>query len=362
MKYDYLIVGAGISGLTAARIIAENNKRVIIVDKRSHIGGNCFDYKNEYGIIIQKYGPHIFHTNDKQVWDFLNKFTEFNNYEHRVIAKVKGIEVFLPINIETMERLYTREFNKESMSEFLKNMRIELKEIKNSRDFALSQIGEELYELFFKNYTKKQWGVYPENLGTEVLKRIPLRFNRDTRYFSDKYQGIPKNGYSYMFENMADNKNIEIVLNKDYRDIINDIKFDKMIYSAPLDSFFDYKFGRLEYRSLKFELKTFDFEYFQNSAVVNYPNDFDYTRITEFKRFYFQKTQKTTICYEYPQKEGEPYYPIPNNKNIELKNKYLKEANKLKSIIFIGRLGLYEYLNMDMAVKKTFLCLDKTNI
>ena len=229
MRYDYLIVGAGISGLTAGRIIAENNKRVLIVDKRSHIGGNCFDYKNEYGIIIQKYGPHILHTNDKQVWDFLNKFTEFNNYEHRVIAKVKGIEVFLPINIETMERLYTREFNEQTMREFLKNKRIELKEIKNSRDFALSQIGEELYELFFKNYTKKQWGVYPENLGTEVLKRIPLRFNRDTRYFSDKYQGIPKNGYSHMFENMANNKNIEIVLNKDYRDIINDTKFDRFM-------------------------------------------------------------------------------------------------------------------------------------
>ena len=354
MKYDFLIVGAGLSGITAANLLADLNKKVLIIDKRNHIGGNCYDYKNEHGIIVQKYGPHIFHTNNKEIWNYLNKFTEFNNYEHRVIAKVKGIEVYLPINIETMEKLYNRTFNEKSMKEFLDKVKIDIREIKNSKDFALSKIGKELYELFFKNYTKKQWGVYPEELGTEVLKRIPLRFNRDTRYFSDKYQGIPKNGYYKMFEKMINNKNIEVILNKDYREVINEIKFNKMIYTGAIDDFFDYKFGKLEYRSLRFEFKTYDFEYFQNAAVVNYPNDFKYTRITEFKRFYFQKNNKTTICYEYPMSKGEPYYPIPNKRNSELKMKYINETKNLKSIYFAGRLGLYEYINMDMAVKKVF--------
>ena len=352
MKVDYLIIGAGFSGATLAeRLASQYNKSVLIVEKRNHIGGNCFDCYNNDGIIIQKYGPHIFHTSSQTVWDYLSRFTTWNDYVHRVIANVHGMEVYLPINLDTMERLYGYTFSPDELKAYFEQIRIKLETVHNSRDVIVSQVGEELYDLFFKNYTKKQWGVYPDELDAEVTKRLPIRFNRDSRYFSDKFQGIPAHGFTRLFENMLDHKNIRILLNTDYRDIIKEISYDKLIYTGPIDYFFDYKFGPLPYRSLEFRMETLDTEKHQNAAVVNFPNDYDYTRITEFKQFYFQKHSKTTICYEYPKDTGEPYYPIPNTNCNKLYMQYRQEADKLKDSLFIGRLAEYRYLNMDQVVE-----------
>lgn len=352
MKVDYLIVGAGFAGATVAeRVASRLGKKVLIVEKRNHIGGNCYDCYNDDGILIQKYGPHIFHTSSKEVWDYLGQFTEWNGYVHRVIANVHGMEVCLPINLETMERLYGYTFSPEELRTYFEKKRVNLESINNSRDVVVSRVGEELYELFFKNYTKKQWGVYPEELDAQVTKRLPVRFNRDTRYFSDRYQGVPKHGFTRLFENMLDHKNVKIMLNTDYKDVIDEVKYDKLIYTGPIDYFFDYKFGPLPYRSLEFKHETLDMEKYQNAAVVNYPNDNDYTRITEFKQFYLQRHHKTTICYEYPQDTGEPYYPIPNKECSDLYEKYYSDAVLIPNVDFIGRLAQYRYLNIDQVVE-----------
>lgn len=352
MKIDFLIVGAGLAGCTVAeRVATQLGKKVLLVEQRNHIGGNTYDYYNEDGILVQKYGPHIFHTNSKEVWDYLCQFTEWNDYVHRVIAKVSGKEVYLPINIDTMERLYNRNFTSETLEEFFEERRLKLDAINNSRDVVVGQVGEELYELFFKNYTKKQWGIYPEELDPQVTKRLPLRFNRDTRYFTDQYQGIPKYGFTRMFERMLCHKNIHVLLNTDFKAIIESETFDKLIFTGPIDYFFDYQYGKLPYRSLNICFETLDVEKFQNAAVVNYPNDHEYTRITEFKHFYFQNHRKTTICYEYPKAEGDPYYPIPKKECQEIYQKYKKEADKLKHVHFVGRLAEYRYLNMDQVVE-----------
>lgn len=351
--FDYIIVGAGFAGATIAeRIATQLDKKVLIVEKRNHIGGNAYDYFNEDGILVQKYGPHIFHTNIKDVWDYLSQFTEWNGYVHRVLAHVNGQDFYLPINMETMEKLYNRLFTPSELEKYFAKKRIKINEIRNSRDVVVSQVGEELYELFFKNYTKKQWGVYPEELDAQVTKRLPVRFNRDTRYFSDEYQGLPQYGFTKMLGRMLGNKNIHVLLSTDYKEIINLVKFDKLIFTGPIDYFFDYMHGKLPYRSLDFEFKTIDIEKYQNAAVVNYPNDFDYTRITEFKQLYFQKHQKTTICYEYPKSEGEPYYPMPKLEYQEIYIKYREAIEKLKNVFIVGRLAEYQYLNMDQVVKK----------
>jgi UDP-galactopyranose mutase len=360
MKIDFLVVGAGLAGSTMAEQIATQlNKKVLLVEKRGHIGGNTYDFYNDDGILIQKYGPHIFHTNLKRVWDYLCRFTEFNSYVHRVLARVKGIEVYLPINLDTMEKLYNRAFTPKELEEYFEEKRVKLNEVRNSRDVVVSQVGEELYELFFRNYTKKQWGIFPEELDPQVTKRLPVRFNRDTRYFTDKYQGIPKNGYTRMFEKMLINKNIHILLNVDYKEVIDSVKFDRLVFTGPIDYFFDYMHGRLPYRSLDFKFETPDIEKFQNAAVVNYPNDYDYTRITEFKHFYFQKHHKTTICYEYPRAEGNPYYPIPKPEYHKIYLKYEREAEKLKNVYFVGRLAEYKYLNMDQVVAEALSLFER---
>lgn len=353
MKSDYLVVGGGFAGATIAeRIATQLNKKVLLIEKRTHIAGNAYDYYNEDGILVQKYGPHIFHTNTKKVWDYLSQFTDWNKYVHRVLAHVNGKEVYLPINLDTMERLYNRKFTATQLKEYFGQKRVKIDNRKNSRDVVISQVGEELYDLFFKNYTKKHWGVYPEELDAQVTERLPVRFNRDTRYFADKYQGIPKYGYTKMFERMLQNKNIHILLNTDYKEIINRVRFHKVIFTGPIDYFFDYVHGKLPYRSLDFKFKTLNKAKFQNAAVVNYPNKHKYTRITEFKHFYFQKHHKTTICYEYPKSEGDPYYPIPKPDYQEVYLKYRKRADKVKNFYFIGRLAEYRYLNMDQVVNE----------
>ncbi|MBE6068687.1 MAG: UDP-galactopyranose mutase [Clostridium lundense] len=348
--FDYLIVGCGLSGVSCSRLLAEQGKKVLIIDKRNHIGGNAYDYYNKDGILIHKYGPHIFHTNSKEVWEFLSSFTQWRDYKHKVLSYVSGKQVPMPINLDTINILYGTSYTVNNINEFYDKIKENNIEVKNAKDMVVSKVGEDLYELFFKGYTKKQWDLYPEELEKEVTARIPIRNNRDDRYFTDRYQGIPLYGYTKMVENMLNHPNIYIMLNTDYKDIKNEIKYSKLIYTGCTDEFFDYKLGKLPYRSIRFEEETLDIEFYQSVGTVNYPNDYDFTRITEYKHLTGQKSNKTTIMKEYSCSEGEPYYPIPQSKNIKLYNKYKEEIDKLFDTYFLGRLGTYKYLNMDAIV------------
>jgi UDP-galactopyranose mutase len=360
VDFDYVIVGAGLAGATIAeRLASQLNKRVLIIEKRNHIGGNVYDYYNEDGILVQKYGPHIFHTSHKEVWDYLSQFTKWNYYIHRVIANVLGIEVYLPINIDTIAKLSGIPAKIEDFRDYLNERRILMQSCANSKDIIVSQVGEELYEIFFHNYTKKQWGLYPDQLAPEVTSRLPVRFNRDSRYFTDQYQGIPKSGYTLMFDKMLSHPNIHLLLQTDYKAILNNFSFDCLIYTGPIDYFFDYVHGVLPYRSVDFVFETLDVEWFQNAAQVNYPNDYDFTRITEFKYMYSQKHHKTTICYEFPNNDGDPYYPIPSKECIEIYQKYYKLSLTLRKTLFIGRLAEYKYINMDEVVYRSLNLFNK---
>ena len=356
MKYDYLIIGAGFAGsVMAERLALQFNKKVIIVEKRNHIGGNAYDEFDEHGILVHRYGPHIFHTNSKKVFDYLSRFTEWIPYEHRVLAKLNGKLYPIPINRITLNKLYNLNLQTEKdVEEYYKRVREKRYPIKNSEDIIVNQVGTDLFEKFFKHYTKKQWNLYPNELSASVCGRIPVRTNDECRYFTDKYQFMPKEGYTKMFEKMLSNKNIEIVLDTDYNKIINDIKFDKLIYTGPIDYFFDYEFGKLPYRSIRFEYKNFDMEYYQTTAQVNYVNRSEkYTRVVEHKYLSGQKVKDTTVSFEYPQSDGEPFYPIPTDENRQKYLNYFGEANKLKNVKFIGRLAEYQYYNMDQVVANT---------
>ncbi|MFL0249126.1 UDP-galactopyranose mutase [Clostridium neuense] len=355
MNFKYVIIGAGLSGLTLAqKISTELNEHVLVIEKRNHIGGNCYDYYNEEGILIHKYGPHIFHTNHKDVWDYLSKFTKWNYYQHRVLTYIDGNYIPMPITTETVNKLYNLNLSNNEIEDFLKEQAKDIDEIRNSEDVVLSKAGKDIYEKFFKNYTKKQWDVYPNELDKSVISRIPVRYNRDTRYFTDKYQGMPKYGYTKMCENIINNPKIHVLLNTDYKDIIENLEYKYLIYSGPVDYYFDYKYGELKYRSVKFELETLNVESYQDEAVVNYPNDYDFTRITEYKKLTWQENKKTTIAREYPTWDGEPYYPVPQKEYLDQYNLYRNEVEKLKNVFFIGRLAEYKYYNIDAAIKSAF--------
>lgn len=352
MKYDYLIVGAGFAGSVAAeRLASQQNKKVLLVEKRNHIGGNAYDEYDEHGILVHKYGPHIFHTNSKEVFEYLSQFTEWRKYEHRVLANLNGELYPIPINRTTINKLYNKNFKTdEEVKKFYESVREKRNPILNSEDIVVNQVGKDLYNKFFKHYTKKQWDLDPSQLSSSVCGRIPIRTNTDDRYFTDKYQYMPKDGYTKLFERMLSNKNIEIVLNTDYKDIVDDIKFDRMIYTGPIDYFFDYKFGKLPYRSIKFEWENHKIPFYQKAVSVNYVSSEKFTRITEHKYFTNQESQTTTIAKEYPQMNGEPFYPIPNERNAKLFQKYKLESDKLCDNLFIGRLSEYKYYNMDQVV------------
>ncbi|MDR0484706.1 MAG: UDP-galactopyranose mutase [Alphaproteobacteria bacterium] len=354
MKYDYLIVGAGYAGAVYARLAADKGLKVLLIDKREHIGGNAYDSYDEGGILIHNYGPHIFHTNSKRVWDFLSQFTKWNYFQHWVLTSVDGQLLPMPINVNTINKLYGTSYNAFNIHEFYESKKKNIEgEIKNSEEIVISQIGEDLYEKFFKNYTKKQWGVQPSELDKSVLARIPIRYNLDPRYFTDKYQAMPAEGYTRMFANILDSKNIEVRLGVYMQDIIGEIEYDKMVYTGKLDEFFDYKHGQLPYRSLQFEFETFDREKYQEAPVINYPNDYDFTRITEYKQLTGQISRNTTISREYSQNEGEPYYPILNETTAKMVEKYKEEVAQLKNVYFIGRLAEYKYYNMDYVVSSS---------
>lgn len=358
MNFDYVIAGAGLAGLTVAQRKAEQGKSVLIVEKRGNIGGNIFDSYNEDGILIHNYGPHIFHTNDKEVYDYLSQFTKWNDFQHRVLSFVDGNMIPMPITLETVNKLYNLNMSSDEMKEFIVSKAEKISEIKTSRDVALSMAGNEIYSKFFENYTKKQWGIDPGCLDTSVISRIPLRYNRDTRYFTDRYQGMPKYGYTKMCEKMVSDKKIKILLNTDFVEIKNEIPNDTpIVYTGAADEYYGYKFGKLKYRSLKFVFETFRQEEYQPAPVVNYPNDYDFTRITEFKKMTWQKSDVTTILKEYPCDGEEPFYPFPTKEWKDKFKMYKEEMLKEKNVFFLGRLAEYRYYNMDAVVRSALdLC------
>ena len=360
MAYDYLIAGAGLAGcVLAERLASQSGQKVLLVDRRGHIGGNAYDFRNDDGLLVQGYGPHIVHTAMKQVWDYLSQFTEWNGYVHRVLAQVNDKMVYLPINLDTMERLLDRTFTAEQLEAYFQQRKVGVEKIENARDVVVSQVGEELYELFFKNYTRKQWGLDPQQLAPEVTRRLPVRFDRDTRYFADPYQGVPKGGFTAMFERMLAHPNITVRLETDYpRDTASE-SYGTLIYTGAIDEFFGCSLGPLPYRSLIFKFETLDVERFQEAAVVNYPNEEAYTRITEFKHLYLQNHPQTTICYEYGASEGPPCYPIPAPAHRALYQAYRARADKLDDVYFVGRLAQYEYLNMDQVVGRALELFDR---
>ncbi|MBV9209047.1 MAG: UDP-galactopyranose mutase [Acidobacteria bacterium] len=349
--FDYLIVGAGFAGsVLAERLARGSNKKVLICDKRPHIGGNAYDHYNDEGILVHKYGPHIFHTNSKEVFEYLSRFTEWRSYQHRVLASVDGQLVPMPINLDTINKLYGLNLTSFEVEEFFQRMAEPVEQIRTSEDVVVSRVGRELYEKFFRNYTRKQWGLDPSELDASVTSRVPTRTNRDARYFTDTYQAMPLHGYTRMFEKMLDHPNIKIMLNTDYREIEKEVAYKEMIYTGPVDSFFDYCYGKLPYRSLEFKHETHDVEQFQSAPVVNYPNEHLYTRITEFKYLTGQEHKQTSIVYEFPQSEGDPYYPVPRKENGELYAKYKALADATQGVHFVGRLATYKYYNMDQIV------------
>jgi UDP-galactopyranose mutase len=350
-SFDYLVIGAGFAGsVVAERLASQLGKRVLVVDRRPHVGGNTYDFYNEHGILVHQYGPHIFHTSSQKVVDYLSQFTRWRPYEHRVLAHVDGKNLPIPINLDTVNALYDLELDSGGMEKFLAE-RVEVRsELRTSEDIVLSRVGRELYEKFFRNYTRKQWGLDPSQLDASVAGRIPVRFSRDDRYFTDTFQAMPLEGFTRMFERILTDPRITTLLSTDYKEIVGRYPNAKIVYTGPIDEFFDYRFGRLPYRSLRFEHKTFEQDRFQAAPVVNYPNDHDYTRITEFKYLTGQLHEKTSVVYEYPGTEGEPYYPIPRPENNELYERYRSLADATVGVYFCGRLANYRYFNMDQVV------------
>jgi UDP-galactopyranose mutase len=351
--YDYLIVGAGFAGsVLAERLASQHAARVLLVDRRPHVGGNAYDEPNEAGILYHKYGPHIFHTNSEQVVDYLSQFTEWRPYEHRVRAYVREQLVPIPINRTTLNLLFGLDLKTdEEAAAYLASRAEPVDEIVTSEDVVINAVGRELYELFFRGYTRKQWGLDPSELDKLVTARIPTRTNTDDRYFTDTFQAMPKHGYTKMFEKMLDHPLIEVRTGVDFRDIREEVDYDHLIYTGPIDEYFEHRFGKLPYRSLKFDHQTLEQEQFQETGTVNYPaEDVPFTRISEYKHLTGQESPVTTITYEYPSAEGDPYYPIPRPENQELFKRYEALGDATEGVTFVGRLATYRYYNMDQIV------------
>ena len=350
--FDYLVVGAGFAGAVVAERMARGfGKKVLVIDRRDHIGGNAYDHYNDDGILVHGYGPHIFHTNCEHVFQYLSQFTSWRCYEHRVLASVDGKLVPIPINLDTVNLIYDLNLQtEEEVAEFFASRAEERRFCRTSEDVVVSKVGRDLYEKLFRNYTRKQWGKDPSELDASVTARIPVRTNRDDRYFNDRFQAMPRYGYTRMFGNMLDHPNISFELGCDFRDIIDDVKFREIVYTGPVDEFFDFRYGELPYRSLRFEHETLEMEFLQPVAVVNYPNDRAYTRITEFKHLTGQPHRKTSVVYEYPADDGDPYYPVPNPSNAALYKRYAELAAVTEGVHFVGRLATYKYYNMDQVV------------
>ncbi len=352
--YDTLIVGAGFAGcVMAERLASQAGQRVLLVDKRRHVGGNAFDCHDDAGVLVHPYGPHIFHTNSAEVFGYLSQFTRWRPYQHRVLASVDGQLLPMPINLDTVNRLYGLSLTAFELDAFFARVAEPVDRSRTSEDVVVSRIGRDLYEKFFRGYTRKQWGLDPSELDASVTARVPTRTTRDDRYFTDTYQAMPLLGYTRMFEAMLAQPNIHVMLNTDYRDVVHRIGWKHMVYTGPIDSFFDHRHGRLPYRSLQFEHVTVHPPaggHVQPVGTVNHPNDHLYTRVTEFKHLTGQQHALSSLVYEYPQAEGDPYYPIPRPENHALFKRYEAEAEQLSDVTFIGRLASYRYYNMDQVV------------
>ena len=357
--YDTLIVGAGFAGSVVAERLASQGERVLVVDRRPHVAGNAYDEYNADGLLVHRYGPHIFHTNSARVWDYLSRFTDWRPYEHRVRASVDGQLVPIPINLDTINALYGTRLTAHEVEGFLASVAEPRESIRTSEDVVVSAVGPELYKKFFRGYTRKQWGLDPSELDASVTARVPTRTNRDDRYFSDTYQAMPARGYTRMFERILDHPNIHTLLGADFEDVRDIVPYRRLVYTGPVDEYFGFRYGKLPYRSLHFVHETHDRETFQPAPVVNYPNEHPYTRITEFKYLTGQEHPKTAVVYEHPRAEGDPYYPIPRPENAELYRRYEALAKAEADVHFVGRLATYKYYNMDQVVAQALALVDR---
>ena len=363
-SYDWLVVGAGFAGsILAERLAAGRGDRVLVIDRREHIAGNAFDHHDAAGVLIHRYGPHIFHTNSEPVFSHLSKFTEWRPYVHRVLGEVDGLRVPIPINLDTVNRLYGLHLTEHELERWFAARAEAVGDVRTSEDVIVSRIGRELYQKFFRGYTRKQWGLDPSQLDKSVTARVPVRTNRDDRYFTDTFQAMPRDGYTRMFERMLDHPNITVRTGIDYAEIAATIRFRQLIWTGPIDEFFGVRFGRLPYRSLRFRHVTLAQEQFQPVGTVNFPQTEDYTRISEYKHMTGQRHPCTSVTYEYPAAEGDPYYPVPRPENQALYKRYEALADAIPGTWFVGRLATYRYLNMDQVVGQalaTFRRIEET--
>jgi len=362
---EVLVVGAGFAGAVCARRMAEDyGRRVLVIDRRPHVAGNAHDARDEHGVLIHTYGPHIFHTNAEKVVEFLSRFTEWRPYEHRVWAEVDGQIIPLPINRTTVEKLHRVSLeNEDATAAYLASLAEPRAELKNSEDAVVAKVGRDLYERLFRGYTRKQWSLDPSELHAQVTARLPVRFNDDDRYFGDSFQNMPATGFTAMFERMLDHPNIELRLGTEYEDIRRELNPARTVWTGPIDEFFGYRLGRLPYRSLQFERETRATpggRLVQPVAVINYPNErIPYTRVTEFRHLTGQVSDFSTLTYEYPTAEGDPYYPIPRPENREMYHRYEALAAKRPDVLFVGRLARYQYLNMDQVVAQALVAVER---
>lgn len=358
MSEKNLVVGSGFSGATIANLLADRlGEQVLVIDKKSHIAGNSFDYRDENGIMIHKYGSHIFHTKSEKVWNYIRKFTDFNTYMHKVLGVLDGIETHIPFNFNTLYDVFPNSFaeklEEKLLDVFQLNAKVPILEFLKQDDDDLKFLANYVYEKIFLYYTTKQWGVTPKEVDDAVTARIPVYLSKDNRYFQDRFQGIPLDGYTKTIEKMLSHHNIEIRLNTEYKSVQHE-QFKRVFYTGPIDEFFDYKYGQLPYRSVNFKLETHNMEHYQSNAVVNYPCNYNFTRIHEYKYYLGDKTDKTVIAKEYSESfvlgKNERYYPIPTDENTELYERYFNDTKTLNNFYFLGRLGDYKYYDMDRAI------------
>lgn len=360
-----LVVGAGVTGATVARQLAERGEQVLVVDERPHIAGNTYDYRDGNGIMVHKYGSHIFHTNSREVWDFLSRFTQFNTYMHKVLAIMDGIPAVIPFNLRTLYQVFPHtlamRLEEKLLAQFSYNTKIPILEFQKQNDDDLKFLAQYVYEKVFLHYTAKQWGKFSTQVDGAVTARVPVYISCDERYFQDVYQGIPVEGYTEMVRKMLAHPLIEVRLNTHYADVKK--SFSRTFYTGAIDEFFHYKWGELPYRSVSFQLEEYDMPYYQQNAVVNYPNNYDFTRIHEYKYYLRDQSPRTVIAKEYStafrRGENERYYPIPAAQNEELYQKYLQEAAQLPNVYFVGRLGEYKYYDIDKAIARSLKLLEE---
>jgi len=358
--FDYLVVGAGFAGsVLAERLASQAGKRVLVVEKRGHVGGNAYDCYDDAGVLVHKYGPHIFHTNSTEVFEYLSQFTAWRPYQHRVLARVDGQLVPIPINLDTINKLYGTRFNAFELEQFFASAAEPREVLRTAEDVVISKVGRELYEKFFRTYTRKQWGLDPCELDASVTARVPTRTSRDDRYFTDRYQSMPLHGFTRVFERLLAHPNIKLLLNCDWREVKHVIPYRELIYTGPIDEFFDFRFGKLPYRSIDFRWETRDVEWAQPVAVINYTVDEAYTRVTEMKHLTGQVHPRTSLVYEYPRADGDPYYPIPQPANAARYKEYQALADATADVHFVGRLATYRYYNMDQVVAQALAVFDR---